>query len=295
MFNIIDLCTKGVSKCFNGTCYLFNRVVECCCGKPRAKLAGNAGGDASLVDLSVRGSSVVPENKVLSVEEKEILGLIVEMKNADDRPVRLHAMLRLEEIVRGEQSTKMIDALLIQFTSFLNTLGRVELELFVEDNRREIQLFVLGLLPDVIRAYGKQDKAIQDVIILDSLVSCLIEIFANTLDSGQDSILNSLFERQKCIESSNLEILEKELKLMITLLSDPVYKSGSRFENAEEIICLIMVGESEMLAKYSEQAKEAITAYTERKEAAKAKRSSESQGTSWLRSRGLNAASDIKL
>lgn len=255
MFNIIDLCTKGVSSCFNGTCYIFGRVAECCCGKPRATLAGNPGNDDPLVEFDsqeVNSRSLTFENEVrnrfgqqpnlpiqtknqdlISPEQKLIAKLIVDMENFD-WDVSLRAMMALREIIneikqtdcKAEGINARIKAIIIQFTNILEDIGS---DIFFEDRKSlsmsgklSVQVDILVHFRRLLESYS--DQEIQDCSVLDTLVICLIGKFDHTNDSGQRYILEALEARERCVVSSNSEILKREKELMTSILANPEKK-----------------------------------------------------------------------
>lgn len=275
MFNIVDLSTQGVSN-FYSNCYLFGRVAEW----SRVTLARNTGYDDSLVELDsqdVNARNVVSENKVLTPEEQQIFGLIVKMMSAD-RSAQLHAMDTLQKMVLAPRDAETIKALIIQFTDFLKNLGPVEQGFWVFDTKKEVQLFILGILPKVIEAYAKQDVSIQDVSVLDGLVSCLMESFDNTTDHLKDRVLYSLFARERCAKSTNSKIVEEEVELMISILSKSVFKC--RANPAKEVLCSIMQREKlENLSQYESSAMTSIENYTKLAEIAYEKGEKETKET----------------
>lgn len=277
MNNVINVCIKGVGVLM--LCYFIKRIVEWCRGEPKIKTTGSldlpgkelsarivtsgAAPELSIEDqrLSIRNSRDLIIDNVSSEQTESLLKeLFIQMSN-ENREVQFEAKNAIQQIVSSLQSVELTKLLIIQITNFLENIGPVSQYLVVEDPQK-IQLFVLALVPKVVKNYSLQDSSIQDIVVLDNLVNCLMKAFDNTIDSGETSILSALSEREKCVQSFNISILENQVKLMISILKNTKY--NSLHGDAVEVLTSIMKRELESLVEYTWPAQQVVQAHDDR-------------------------------
>lgn len=309
MNNVINLSIKGAGVLM--LCYLFNRIIECCRGKPQVKTA-------AFIDLELKGTTLTgytvvsedttegqdleaPQNPILqhaagpeqiaaipsssnttsaaqqpslSIEEQQeaiinayhlilankiesakgkakiIKELIAQMEHKICS-IHLYAKGGLQKIAdKAPLDDQTAEALIIEFTNFLKNIK----EDIVPNSKSEIQLFLLGLLPNIIRNYYVQDSN-----VIDELINCLMETFRNTTDRGQAHVIWSLHIHAQFATSWNLETTEKEIQFLISVLNDP--KHQARSKRIPIILELIMKANLENLSQYNNSVQEALGTY----------------------------------
>lgn len=282
MNNVINLCIKATGVIL--LCYFLNRIVQYCRGTPKAKTTGTLdqfNAEQKTLDnrtvavptLSedqqrqaiIDSRDLILSNKA-SYEKVDIkLKELVDQMSSKNRSVQLEAMESLQSICKNCQNAQTAKSLIIQFTNFLTDIGPIDTKsLVVQNTKRELQSFVLGLLPELIKSYSKQAPENQDVKALDKLTICLIETYNNTSDAGKDSVLWTLSECDNCIQSIEPPYLENKIELLIAILNNK--KEYKRIdESTVELLSNIMQKKLENLSKYTASVLEALKSYEKKK------------------------------
>lgn len=148
-----------------------------------------------------------------------ILGNWVDQLVDKEHSIYLNVSAALNEVIVQNkiQDSETANALVYRLMELLKDIGPLEKGLHVVNTERTIQIFILGLLPDLIKLVK-----IEDPKNLNGLVIDLIETSKNTIKSGRTLIVQTLLTLHETDnEGFDAKTLEIEMVFLKEIVNSP--------------------------------------------------------------------------